>query len=182
MTQPKFAPILEQHEVREFAELAPPAPWQPHRPGETTPRPERGRPAGRGVPGPDQGYALKLAERFEDRLALEPDEHVEDVLAGAVAIALCRAALFGRAPVSADIELALVLFGYLIDDGARAVATVPAELVAYRRSRLSGAAHEYWRRRALADEVPSAALAMTPAAAAELLAAQPDSWRELVGA
>ena len=74
---------------------------------------------------------------------LEPDEHAEDVLAGAVAIALRRAAIFGRAPVGADIELALRLFKYLVGDEG----TWPSsDLVALRRERFAGAAHDYWRR------------------------------------
>jgi hypothetical protein len=119
MTQPKFAPILEENEVREGYQLGTPAPWEPHRPGESRPRPRRENLPGLGVPGPDQGYALELATRFKDRLALEPGEHAEDVLSGAVAIALRRAAIFGRAPISADIELALRLFGCLVGDPGR---------------------------------------------------------------
>ena len=82
---------------------------------------------------------------------LEPGEHAEDVLAGAVAIALRRASIFGRAPVAADIELALSLFGYL---GRADGTAAPSELVEFRRERFAGAAHDYWRRRALADEIP----------------------------
>ena len=121
-------------------------------------------PVGRTFPasecrGPDQGYALELATRFKDRLALEPGEHAEDVLSGAVAIALRRAAIFGRAPISADIELALRLFGCLVGDRG---AAVPGELVAWRREHLAGAAHDYWARRALADAVPEATLRLSP--------------------
>ena len=103
----------------------------------------------------------------------------DSVLAGAVAIALCRAAIFGRAPVTADIELALELFGYLARaDGGPA----PSDLVAFRHERFAGAKHDYWRRRALADEVPEATLRLSPAALAELLDREPGSWRELAGA
>ena len=137
MTQPRFAPILKQHEVREVQRIAAPAPWTAHRPGERRPAPQLLRQAGLGIPGPDQGYALALAARFEDRLVLEPGERAEDVLAGAVAIALGRAAIFGRAPVAADIELALGLFKYLVGDEG----TWPSgELVALRRERFAAAA------------------------------------------
>ena len=47
---------------------------------------------------------------------LEPGERADDVLAGAVAIGLRRAAIFGRVPIGADIELALRLFKYLVDE------------------------------------------------------------------
>jgi len=179
MTQPKFAPIQEQQQVREVQRIGVPAPWTLHRPGEHRPGPQSGRQAGLGIPGPDQGYALELATGFVDRLALEPDERVEDVLAGAVAIALGRAAMFGRAPVGADIELALVLFGYLArDDGTSA----PRELVTFRRQRFAGADHDYWRRRALADEVPDDALRLSPQAARKTLAGDAGGWRDFVGA
>jgi hypothetical protein len=179
VTQPKFAPILEQHEVRETHQLAVPAPWVPHRPGESRPVPHPQNLAGFGVPGPDQGYALELAARFEDRLVLEPGEHAEDAVSGATALALRRAAIFGRAPVAADIELALRLFKYLIGDEG----TWPSsELVAWRREQFAGAAHDYWRRRALADAIPEATLRLTPAGIAERLEAEPGRWRELAGA
>ena len=113
MTQPKFAPILEQDEVRPGYQLGVPQAWVPHRPGESRPTPRREDLPGLGVRGPDQGYALELATMFRDRLVLEPGEHAEDVLAGAVAIALRRAAILGRAPIATDIALALDLFGYL---------------------------------------------------------------------
>jgi len=178
MTQPKFAPILEQNEVRGVDKLDVPAPWVPHRPGESRPAPRSaGKPAGLGIPGPDQGYALELANRFTDRLVLQPGEHASDVLAGAVAIALRRAALFGRAPTSADIALALELFKYLVAERG----TWPTiELVAWRRERFAGAAHDYWRRRALADSIPETTLRLKPATVAERLEAEPGSWSQLV--
>ncbi len=178
MTQPRYAPILEQHEVREVQRIGPPAPWEPHRPGEFRPGPQVGRPAGLGIPGPDQGYALRLAERFQDRLELDPGEHAKDVLAGAVAVALSRAALYGRAPVATDIELALSLFGYLTSEGGP---SAPRDLIDFRRDRFAGAAHDYWRRRALADQVPEKALRMTPLAVGELRDTHRDGWRELLG-
>jgi hypothetical protein len=178
MTQPKFAPIMEQHEVREVQRIGAPAPWTPHRPGESRPTPQLLRQAGLGVPGPDQGYALELATRFEDRLDLQPGERAEDVLAGAVAVALRRAAIFGRAPVAADIELALGLFGHLVRDQG---AWPPSELAALGRERFAGAAHDYSRRRALVDAVPEASLRLSPQSLSERLDREPGCWRELVG-
>ncbi len=179
MTQPKFAPILEQHEVREVQRIAAPAPWTTHRPGELRPAPQLRRQAGLGVPGPDQGYALTLAARFKDRLVLEPGERADDVLAGAVAIGLRRASIFGRAPVSADLELALGLFKYRVGDEG----TWPSsELVALRRERFTGAAHDYWRRRSLVDAIPEATLRLSPEKLAKRLESEPGCWRELAGA
>ena len=108
--------------------------------------------AGLGCQGPDQGYALKLAERFRDRLVLMPGEHPDDVLAGCCAIALRRASLFGRAPVVYDLTLALDLFGYLSE--------AAADLVAKRRKQFAGASshHGYHIRLHLAASIPEKSL------------------------
>jgi hypothetical protein len=147
MTQPKFAPISAKDEVREAYHLESPRPWRAHRPAEHG-APERFAP-GRGVPGPDQGYALALAARLAGRLVLQAGEHAEDALAGAVVIAMRRAAAIGRAPVLGDLEFALELFGFLApaDDG-----------VVARRASFRGVAHDYRRQRALAESVPDEVL------------------------
>lgn len=151
MTQPKYAPIPIEDEVRPSDHLPPSRPWSPHRPAEFRSRVEA-RGVGTGTPGPDQGYGLLLARRFAGRLTLAEGEHEDDVLAGAGVIALRRAALYGRAPVRADLELALRLFGFL--DGAE----LPAELAAERRRLFKGAAHDYWDQRELAASVPDSML------------------------
>ncbi|MCU1495420.1 MAG: hypothetical protein JWO62_3184 [Acidimicrobiaceae bacterium] len=155
MTQPKFAPITQEDEVRPAYRLEPPAPWRGDRPGELRPGATLNV-RGVGVPGPDQGYALHLARLFKDRLVLEPGERADDVLAGAVAIGLRRASLFGRAPVASDIELPLALFGYL--------ASAPPELEEERRRLFAGVSHDYGRRRSLAESIPESALRSTPEA------------------
>ena len=131
-------------------------------------------PAGRGLgyQGPDQGYALKLAERFTGRLVLVPGEREDDALAGCVAVALRRASMFGRAPVMHDLRLALELFGLLID--------ADAALVHWRRDHFAGAAghHGYHVKLRLADLVPAETLRLTPAAAAE---ACTENWRTPLG-
>ena len=48
---------------------------------------------------------------FEGKLVLTPGEHERDVLAGACAVALKRASLFGRAPVVHDLTVALTASG-----------------------------------------------------------------------
>jgi hypothetical protein len=173
MTQPKFAPILPNVEVRDLHKLPVPPPWQTHRPADFRPSPGAARKPGRGIAGPDQGYGLLLAERYADKVHLADGEHLEDVLAGAVMIALGRAALFGRAPVTADIELALEMFGYLRGIGE--------EVVEARRDLFLGVAHDYWRQREIADLVPEATLRMTPASVADRLASDPASFYELSG-
>ena len=127
---------------------------------------------GLGNQGPDQGYALKLAERFAGKLVLTPGEREDDALAGCVAVALRRASMFGRAPVMHDLRLALELFGFLDE--------ADAELVAWRRDRFAGAAghHGYHVKLRLADLVPSDTLRLTPAAVAEACS---EDWRTPLG-
>jgi hypothetical protein len=167
MTQPKYAPIALEDEVRQADRLEVAQPWVPHRPGDFSPARHR-LPAGTGIPGPDQGYALSLADRIAPRLVLEKSEHAADVLAGAVAIGLRRAALFGRAPVSTDIELALELYGFLGD--------APPEQVILRRETFAGVAHDYPRLRAIPGLVPETTLRLTPA----VVRAGRAAWRELL--
>jgi hypothetical protein len=169
MTQPKFAPIAIEDEVRPSYHLKPAQPWTAHRPSEFVPGSEVGG-KGLGAPGPDQGYALHLARRFVDRLVLTDGEQPEDVLSGAVAVALRRASLFGRAPIAADIELPLVCFGYLTD--------APTDLVAVRSKLFGGVAHDYWARGALAEHIPESTLRRSPAAVAPQL----KNWRSLIDA
>ena len=67
VTQPSFVPIVEADQVRPAYQLQVPSIWTQSRPSEL-----RGasQPSGvqLGSPGPDQGFALKLARRFADRL------------------------------------------------------------------------------------------------------------------
>lgn len=174
MTQPRFAPILANDEVRELSKLAAPAPWSRHRPGEISSAPAGRHVAGRGAAGPDQGYALLLAERLGEQVQLAEGEHLEDVLHGAAVIAMRRSSLFGRAPVKADIELALTVFGYL---GAE----VPDDLVEARAALFRGVSHDYWRERRVADIVPESTLRSTPQALAAEIASQPSAIAELSG-
>jgi hypothetical protein len=173
MTQPKFAPVTDRAEVREAYKLPGAAEWYSHRPADYQPRPhDRHRP-NTGIPGPDQGYALLLAERLGDRLRLTDVEHTDDVLAGAVAIGLRRASIVGRGPVLGDIELALHLFGYL--EGA------PEDLVEARERLFAGIAHDYWQQRDLADLIPEDTFRLSPAQVRDSLASDPNSWLTLTG-
>jgi hypothetical protein len=134
-----------------------------------------GQPEGRrfGNQGPDQGYALLLAERFHGKLTLAPGEHERDALAGAVGVALKRASLFGRAPILHDLTIALTIWGFLGE--------APDELVALRRKLFEEVAHphHYPEQRRIADLVPAEVLRQTPAQVAE--AARRD-WRSLLAA
>jgi hypothetical protein len=145
--------------------LAPPAArdWRADRPGDLTAAPGDGALMGR--PGPNIGYAYTLAARARPRLRMSPHEHAEDVIAVTAEIAGKRAALFGRAPVIGDIDVAVALLGY---DG-----TGDGEFVERRSRLVHDAAHDYTRRRELVDAVPEELLRLRAGPPAERVA----EWR-----
>jgi hypothetical protein len=167
VTQPNFVPIVEADQVRRAYRLRVPAIWTQSRPSEL-----RGpsQPAGfkLGTPGPSQGFAFKLARRFEDRLQLSPGESAEDAMAGSAAVAMRRCARFGRAPVIHDLTFGFTLWGFL--GGA------PDDLVEARGPLFRAAAHHYQAQRAIADSVAEETLRMTP----EAVAGQLDDWRTML--
>jgi hypothetical protein len=167
MAQPTFVPITEADQVRSARRLSVPGAWVANRPGDLA---GPGRPSGTrfGTPGPDQGFALALAHRFENRLELTDAESVEDVLLGGAVLASKRAGLLGRAPCIYDLEAAFELFGFL-------TASPPEELVAERRRLFRSVAHDYVAQRSLADAVPDAALVLK----ADELRSKPGEWRVL---
>ena len=146
--------------------------WSADRPGEVIGTAQPSGPA-LGNQGPDQGYVLKLASHFEDDLVLAPGEHGADALAGACAVALRRASLYGRAPIRTDVEVALGLFGFLNE--------APEELVAFRRARFDEVHHStvhYFAARELADLVPESTLRMS---ADEVAEASLADWKAPLG-
>ena len=167
MPQPEFVPVRALDEVRPVERLPAPRGWRSDRPGDLRPGARAGGP-GFGVPGPDQGYGLLLARRFTGRLELAPQESEHDVMSGCTVVGLKRAALFGRAPVMADLEVAFTLFGCLGDG--------PEDLVAFRREVMAGAAHEYSTGREIADRVPEETLRLTPTLVRDRL----PGWRDLI--
>ena len=171
MTQPSFVPITEADQVRPARRLHVPGPWSPDRPAEIrVPVRQHGRMMG--TPGPDQGFALRLARRMEDRLHLAAGESADDVLGGAALLAARRAGLFGRAPSVHDLVVALSLWGFLGD--------APRELVDARRAAFRGAAHDYDVQRALVDSVPETSLRLAPDEVGSQ--AGGEGWRALVRA
>jgi hypothetical protein len=105
-----------------------------------------------GTQGPDQGYAYKLVNHFDDRLQLGSLSR-EDVVSGCVAIAMKRSGLFGRGPVVHDLTAAFSVYGFLDADA-------PSELVELREKSFSQIAnsHHYRERRAVVDKVLTSAL------------------------
>jgi hypothetical protein len=167
MTQPSYAPIAEEDKVRPAYDLQTPPQWRANRVAEIkSPVPPQGPEFG--VPGPDQGYALLLAEElFADRIQLSEAITKKDAIHGCGAVASARSARFGRAPVAKDVELALVLFGFLGDP--------PRDLVEWRSPLFRGASHEYLLQRRIVDSVRPETLALTTQQVAERLG----DWRSL---
>lgn len=166
MAAPEYVPVQLADLPRQAERIPPADPWRADRPADL----HHGQPVGDrfGRPGPDQGFALKLARRFVDRLQLQPGEDVDDAVVGSVAVALKRASFFGRAPVIHDVDLAYTLFGFL--GGA------PDDLLAWRQPRFQSVRHHYDDQRDLVDRVPVETLRLTPAQVRDQLT----GWRELV--
>lgn len=167
MAAPEYVPVSLPDKPRQTLGMPPSRRWMAKRPADLA----GGQPTGRhfGKQGPDQGYALVLARRFEDRLRVAEAEDPDDAVAGCLGVALRRASLFGRAPVIHDLELAYRLWGFLGE--------APADLVAYRKPLFAGAAHHYWDQREIVDLVPESTLRLTPAEVGQRLS----NWRELLG-
>ena len=166
MAAPDYVPIAQGDRPRTALGTPGHDGWKATRPGDLTDR----QPSGRyfGNQGPDQGYALVLADRFHGRLVLGANEDEHDIVAGCLGVATARASLFGRAPVIHDLEFAFGLFGYL--DQA------PADLVEFRQPLFAGASHHYWDQRILVGLVPESTLRLTPAAVRQRLG----EWRSLL--
>lgn len=167
---PEYVPVDIHGPTRAY-ESPPrlPEPWTADRPGDIV----EGQPTGPmlGNQGPDIGYALKLARGFRDKLVLAEGEHVEDVIAGCVEVAMKRASLYGRAPVVHDLTFAFTVWGYLSD--------APEDLVELRRSLFAEVAHghHYAERRRIADMVPPEVLRRPLARLTSSIAAD---WRRVL--
>lgn len=169
MGAPEYVPLKPATKVRSYSSPPRrPGSWRAQRPGELVGRQPEGERLG--TPGPDPGYALTLAGRFGDSLQLHDGESRSDVLSGAAAIAMKRAGLFGRAPVSADVELALVVWGYLDANVEEALVELRQEWFA----EIHAQQHHYMERRRVADAVSEELLRRSPA---EIKAAYEADWR-----
>jgi len=172
MAAPQFSPTPVVDTARSYESPAfVPRAWSPDRPGDLT----GFQPVGEqlGFQGPDQGFAIKIANGFKDRLQLQPGEHAADAIKGCLGVALKRASLFSRAPVVHDLTIAFTIWGFLD-------ANPPAELVAARGNLFKGLGHgnHYTEARSIADMVPEGTLQQNPQ---QVAAAYPASWRTLVG-
>jgi hypothetical protein len=144
--------------------------WRADRPGDLLGR----QPAGEklGSQGPDQGYLLTLADRVRDRLKLHGGENADDALAGASAVGLKRASLFGRAPMMHDLTVGLTVWGFLDDKAAKAL--LELRHVMFEECR---APAQYSKLRSIADAVPAEVLHQPHQA---VLDQYHDSWTQVI--
>ena len=109
MSAPQFAPTPVLNDVRVYGspDVAPES-WVNNRPTDI----EGFQPVGEhlGFQGPDQGYALLLANRLSNRLHLVGGLVTADAIRGCLNIALRRASLYGRAPVIHDLTIAFTMW------------------------------------------------------------------------
>lgn len=170
MAAPPYVPTSPTAAVRSYSGPGVvPDSWSTDRSAAVTgPQPRGGM---YGSQGPDQGYALKLAEALRDKLVLTEGESADDVLAGAVHIGLKRASQFTRAPIIHDLKIALTIWGFLAD--------APAELVDLRKEKFEGVAnpHHWVHMRELVDMTSDDVLRRTPA---QIEAEHRSNWRLLL--
>jgi hypothetical protein len=173
MAAPKFRPVAPADEAH-YYESPPHVPraWMPDRAGEI----DGFQPSAPllGNQGPDQGYALRIAERLRPKLVMQPGENADDAVEGCLGVALRRASIFSRAPVVHDLDIAFTIFGFYDPEP-------PWQLVDLRRPMFEGlrdSSHHYLEGRAVADLPPEATLRSTPA---EVAARYPGEWKALLG-
>jgi hypothetical protein len=168
VSAPKFVPVATVGAFRGDSALPPAEEWKSDRPAELA----EGSPssARMGRPGPDQGYAIKLANTFHGKLQLTEGEDEHDAIAGCLGVALKRASMFSRAPVIHDLRVAFNTFGYLTK--------APADLVELRKARIEAVGHHYEIQREIADLVPEETLRMTPEAVARRV--DGGNWKSLL--
>jgi hypothetical protein len=161
-----YVPLTLDEEPRQEPNLAPGShmppsgSWRADRPGDLGAIQPKG--ALLGSPGPNVGYALTLANRAKDRLNLEPHESASDAVEVVAAIAMKRAATFGRAPTVNDVDFAMELLGYRGD--------APEDVRVWRPDVVRAAHHDYVVRRAVVDTVSSGLLRLPIAELPEHLA------------
>ena len=154
-----YVPATRAQTPREQMELPPAKAWRPTRPGDIIGLQPQG--GAFGYQGPDQGYALKLASRLKNRVVLAAGESWHEAENAAIGVANRRASLFGRAPITDDVELAFLVMGFL---PAGLPAAVVQRLTAIRHSFMPDLAHDPAAQRRVAESVAEDVVRSTPEA------------------
>jgi hypothetical protein len=165
---PQYVPNTLAEQPRRGLDVPAPDRWVSDRPGELVANRPLGPEMGR--PGPDQGFALKLAHVYKDKLQVRKPETHHDAIIGCVGVATARASLYGRAPVIHDLDIAFRVWGFLGD--------APQELLDLRVPMFEACAHRYEDQRAIVDQVPEATLLLSHGEVAQRF---PSQWRSLLG-
>ena len=139
---------------REELQPGPPARWQPDRPGDLTSPQQVPWGGAFGTPGPDTGYALKLAAGAE--LDLDHGENRGHVEAAMVLLMGSRASHFGRAPTNEDLQFAILVLGLAGPEQVPAAANI--DLKKDRRYWAPRAANSTPVARRLVSQIPPALL------------------------
>jgi hypothetical protein len=174
MAAPQFVPTPVGKRIKAYeSNDHVPEIWKADRPAELSGRQPKGTRLG--YQGPDQGYAIGLANRFEDRITVVRGESKADAIRGCLNIALRRASIFGRAPMVHDLTIAFTSWGFLDTNP-------PDELVAARRAAFTGvanASHHYDEGRAIVDAFPEETLRLSHTEVTSAYAA--GTWKRLLG-
>jgi hypothetical protein len=165
---PQYVPNTLHEQPRRGLAIPAPDRWAADRPAELEDHQPVGPELGR--PGPDQGFALKLAKGYHGQLQLTAGEKEHDVITGCVLVAMARCSVFGRAPVKHDLDIAFRIWGFLGD--------APQELIDLRTPLFEACSHHYSHQRAIVDHVPEATLRLTHGEVANRF---PSQWRDLLG-
>lgn len=143
---------------RPKAKTAPARRWSPGRPGDLDKPSEVPWGGAFGTTGPDTGYAARLLAGRA--LAVAPNEDPHNAEAAVVAIAGARASHAGRAPISEDVDVALVLLAF---DHTGLPEDTVADISERRRDWIANLNHDRAAARALVAAIPVTVLVATPA-------------------
>lgn len=149
MAQQPNVEITDAEKPRTTLEPGPAVKWRFDKPGMAVgPDAEPGG-GYYGSTGPDPGWGLKL---IGNTSLPSDDEHLREVVIG---LTLARAAVFGRAPVPEDIDVALALCGYGFE--------APEQVIEQRDHWVEAAAHDRRPGATAVAEVDRDLLRETPA-------------------
>ena len=158
MGQEPTIEIPEADRPRSVPTPAPARRWAPSRPGDLHAPSEVPWGGPFGTPGPDTGYALKMAADAEYQLDEGERRHAVDAVL--LLIMGARASLFGKAPSSDDLGFALMLLG--LDAAKEIPESTTAALAAARRHWAPRVAHSTAAARALAAKLSPELLRLSP--------------------
>lgn len=152
MSQPKFFTSPNHEKALGRIELPPSNRWVSPRAGVVSSS-NRGKRSLLGSPGPGGGFAIRLVTDQWSKIVLTDGEEHHDIEIGLGVLIAKRASLYGRSPISYDVDFFVKLFGF---DGSAG-----APIVDFRKMFFKGAAHSYIVQRQIADSIPESTMRLT---------------------